>query len=53
MYDTIRVLSAGRSLHTWVRDRLVYVRSCDIGWEKWALSIGLLLCTLKVDRDVW
>ena len=33
MYDTIRVLSAGLSLHTWARDGLVYVfagqRTCD------------------------
>jgi hypothetical protein len=52
MYVTIQVLSAGLSLHTWARDGLVYVLLCDIGWAKWALSIGLLLCTLTVDRCV-
>ena len=45
MYDTIRVLSAGLSLHTWAIDRLVYVLLCDIGWAKSALSISLSLCT--------
>jgi hypothetical protein len=52
MYETIQVLSAGLSLHKWTRDRLVCVLSCDIGWAKWALSIGLALCTLRVDRCV-
>ncbi len=52
MYDTIRALSVGLSLHTWARDGLVYVLSCDIGWAEWALSIGLSLCTLTVDRCV-
>jgi hypothetical protein len=33
MYDTIRVLSAGLLLHMWVRDGLVYVLLCDIGWQ--------------------
>jgi hypothetical protein len=49
---TIRVLSSGLSLHMWARDRLVYLLWCDIGWTKWALSIGLSLCTLTVDRCV-
>ena len=42
MYDTIQVLSAGLLLHMWARDGLVYVLSCDIGWAKWTLSIGVM-----------
>ena len=52
MYDTIQIMSAGLLLHKWTSDGLVYVLPCDIGWAKWALSIGLSLCTLTVDRCV-
>jgi hypothetical protein len=52
MYDTMQELSAGLLLHTWTRDGLVYILLCDIGWAKWALSIGLALCTITADRCV-
>ena len=52
MYDTIRVLLAGLSLHKWTRDGLQYVQLYDIGWAEWALSIGLALYTLMLDRCV-
>jgi hypothetical protein len=52
MYGTIRALSAGLLLHKWTRDALVYVLLCDLGWAEWALSIGLVLCSLPVDKCV-
>ncbi len=52
MHDMIQVLSASLYLHKGTRNRLVYVLSCDIGFAKWAISIGLAPCTIMVDRRV-
>jgi hypothetical protein len=32
-----------------MRVGLRYVLLCDIGWEKWALSIGLALCIMYIN----